>query len=253
MRRRAVLLALALVPLARADEEKTEVAVLGVIHGAHLKSKYSVETVIGTVRRYEPDVVFVEIPPHLYIQILARVDRKGFATRRSDVDDLQWIKAFPELYRGVLPLRKEMGYQIVPVSGWTPEASADRRAFWRGKAKDAPFSDRKRIHDAVREAFREIRAREGGYDDARFINSDHYADLFRLERTVWAACFDEGLGRGGEVAINRAHYGNIARALDVHRGKRVLVVYGAAHRYWFLRELRKRDDVRLFDVRAFLP
>ena len=140
------------------------------------------------------------------------------------------------------------------MSGWKPEVSADRRAFWRGRGKtDAVMVDRKEIYDTVSVALKEIREREGGVENAKFYNSRHYADLRQLERTLWAKCFDEGLGRGGEVAINRAHFSRIAKALDQHRGERVLIVYGAGHRYWFLKELEKRDDVTLVDVARFLP
>ena len=236
-----------LAPFVHAQGGRTTVAVLGVMHGAHLESKrYSIATVIATVRKYKPEVVFVEIPPYLYETVLKRIDARGFDTRRKHLADLTWTKAFPELYRGVIPLRKELGYTVVPVSGWRPEVSADRRKYKRP-------ADRNRIYEAVRDALAEIRRRENDRENPRFLNSQHYADLRHLERTVWAASFDQGLGRGGEAAINAAHWGFIAKALDRHRGKRVLIVYGAAHRYWFLRELRKRKDVELVDVRQFLP
>ncbi|MFQ5843792.1 MAG: hypothetical protein ACE5JG_02265 [Planctomycetota bacterium] len=248
------LLALLLAPFARAAGRPTEVAVLGTIHGGHLGSKgYSVRTVIDTVRAYRPDVVFVEIPPDLFEPVVRRVDRTGFRTRRKDLEDRPWIKAFPEIYRGILPLRKEMGYTVVPVSGWRPEVSGDRREFWNGPGREPRMVERRRIYDAVRSALHEIHERERSTENPAFVNSRHYADLWHLERTLWSVCFDEGLGRGGEVAINRAHWSNIARALDRYRGQRILIVYGAAHRYWFLRELRQRTDVRLVDVRGFLP
>lgn len=247
-----LLLALLCAPFAQGA--KTRVAVLGAIHGSHLGSKgYSVEAVIETVRNYKPDVVCVEIPPDLFAGHVKAIDRKGFGTTKSDLQGQRWIGAFPELYRGVIPLRKELGFEVVPVSGWRPEVSADRKEFWQGAGKQGVMADRRRIYDEVRAALTEIQDRERHREDPRFVNSQHYSDVRQLERTLWAACFDEGLGRGGEVAINRAHWRNIAAALERHRGKRILIVYGAAHRYWFLRELRRRDDVQLLDVRDYLP
>jgi hypothetical protein len=252
--RRVVLAGLLFVPFVAAREGKTEVAILGAIHGSHLKSKaYSVATVIATIRNYRPDVVLVEVPPDLFAPSVARIDRTGFATTRADLAGLKWIGSFPEIYRGVIPLRKEMGYEVVPVSGWTPQASADRTAFWKGPAKRPPYPDRRRLYDAVAAAVKQIHTRERSTENPAFVNSRHYADLYQLERTLWSACFDDGLGAGGEVAINRAHWARISAALDAHRGRRVLIVYGAAHRYWFLRELAKRDDVTLLDVAAYLP
>ena len=110
-----------------------------------------------------------------------------------------------------------------------------------------------KISEDREQVLTEIQDRERHREDPRFVNSQHYSDLRQLERTLWAACFDEGLGLGGERAINRAHWRNIAAGLERHRGKRILIVYGAAHRYWFLRELRKRRDVQLLDIRDYLP
>ncbi len=252
MRRRVPFLLLALLLLflpAKARDGTTTVAVLGAIHGGHLRSKsYSVDAVLGIVRDFKPEVVLVEIPPYLFDKVVKRIDERGFATRRKHLEDLTWIKAFPELYRGVIPLRKQLGYTVVPVSGWRPEASTARREFWKGVGKSEQMRERRRIYDAVNEAFKEIRKREGGIGNAAFVNSQHQADMYQLLRTCWSACFDDGLGTGGETAINRAHWQNIAKALDAHRGKRVLIVYGAAHRYWFLRELRQRKDVELVAV-----
>ena len=55
-------------------------------------------------------------------------------------------------------------------------------------------------------------------------------------------------------SINIAHYWNIEKALEKHRnlGKRFLIIYGAGHKGWFLRELRKRDDIHLLEMKPFL-
>ena len=57
--------------------------------------------------------------------------------------------------------------------------------------------------------------------------------------------FHHDLGLGGWTNINAAHYANIARALDAHRGegKRFLVTFGAWHKYWFLEQIQERNDV----------
>ena len=250
MNRTVLVAALLALSPALAEEGRTRLALLGAVHGNHLDSEaWGVDDVVARVRAFRPEVVLVEIPPDLYGEILARVDRTGFATTRDDVADVTWIRAFPELYAGVLPLRKEMGFEVVPVSGWTPEASRDRDRFWKGPGREAPYPDRRRVYDAVRDALREIQERENVYENPDFVNSRHYADLRHLERAAWAAAFDEGLGAGGERAINEAHWNHVAKALDAHRGKRVLLLYGAAHHYWFRRELAKRPDVELVPAR----
>ena len=255
--RRVLLWALALAPFVSAvsaGDGKTEVAVLAAIHSGHLKSKaYSVRVVIDIVRRYKPEIVLVEVPPDQYNASVERIDKTGFKTTKKDLAGLRWISAFPEIYRGIIPLRKEMKFRIEPVSGWTPAASGERRKFWKDRGNESDVREMRRVWEAVRSALNEIRARENDTENPKFLNSQHLTDLRQLERTAWSACFDKGLGRGGEVAINEAHWKNIAKQLDTWRGKRVLIVYGAAHRYWFLRELRRRRDVTLIDIAAYLP
>ncbi|MFB3067043.1 MAG: hypothetical protein ACE10D_11075 [Planctomycetota bacterium] len=131
-----VLLALLCAPLAQGA--KTRVAVLGAIHGSHLGSKgYSVEAVIETVRNFKPDVVCVEIPPDLFAGHVKAIDRKGFGTTKSDLQGQRWIGAFPELYRGVIPLRKELGFEVVPVSGGGRHQPGSL-AQHRGRARTPP-------------------------------------------------------------------------------------------------------------------
>ena len=59
---------------------------------------------------------------------------------------------------------------------------------------------------------------------------------------------------GGWENINIAHYWNIEKALEKyrHQGKRFLVIYGAGHKGWFLRQLEKRDDIAILDMKPFL-
>jgi hypothetical protein len=66
--------------------------------------------------------------------------------------------------------------------------------------------------------------------------------------------FNVELGLGGWENINIAHYWNIEKAIEKYRnqGKRFLIVYGAGHKGWFLRELRKRNDITLLEMEPFL-
>jgi len=95
----------------------------------------------------------------------------------------------------------------------------------------------------------------GGHgDDPRWIHTDAYDAAQRVQLDVYNRLFDAELGTGGWDTINTAHFANIARVLDRHRGEgaRILITYGAARKSWMLQELRRRDDVRVLDVGPFL-
>ena len=61
----------------------------------------------------------------------------------------------------------------------------------------------------------------------------------------------DDLGPGGWTHINTAHYALIATALDLHRGQRILITFGAWHQHWFLDKLLERSDIELVDPQPF--
>ncbi len=62
-----------------------------------------------------------------------------------------------------------------------------------------------------------------------------------IELVVYNKLFNDEPGPGGWDNINMATFVNISEVLDKHkfRGKRILLTYGAVHKGWFLRELKK--------------
>ena len=93
-----------------------------------------------------------------------------------------------------------------------------------------------------------------GADDPYFINSAAYDSIQETAHEPYNRLFNAELGPGGWDNINVSHFGNIARALDARRGQgvRFVITYGAGHKEWFMRELRKRTDIVLLDVAPFL-
>ena len=83
--------------------------------------------------------------------------------------------------------------------------------------------------------------------DPYFVNSDKYDEISEIGLGTYNDLFNEELGLGGWDNINAAHYGHIEDALEKYtlQGKRVLITYGAGHKGWFMRELRKRKDIKL--------
>ena len=93
-----------------------------------------------------------------------------------------------------------------------------------------------------------------GADDPYYINSAAYDSVQTDAHEPYNRLFNAELGPGGWDNINRAHFANIARALDAHRGEggRIVITYGAGHKEWFMRALSKRDDVTILPVAPFL-
>ena len=94
----------------------------------------------------------------------------------------------------------------------------------------------------------------GKVNDPYFIHTNAYDSIQDISLQVYNKLFNIELGLGGWENINIAHYWHIEKALEKHRyeGKRILITYGAGHKGWFLRELRKRDDIKLLEMKPFL-
>ena len=232
-----------------AANTKTEVVVLGMIHSGHRTSKrYSLDVVKDLVRQIKPDYICAEIPPN-------RIDAAMGQFRRDGVITESRVKVFPEYVDAIFPLLNEMDFQIIATAGWTAEMNDYRRRRLREISNDPARASQWQEHQAATKRMNETIAAMDGDDNPRAIHTDEYdAIVDEGLRGPYNTYFNDDLADGGWDNINAKHYALIAKHLDSIRGqgKRVLVTFGAGHKGWFLRELRRRDDVTLLEVGPFL-
>lgn len=224
---------------------RNEVVVLGMIHGGHRESEtYGIEQLAEAIRRIDPDYVLVEIPPD-------RIEAATVEFRETGEITEARVRVFPEYVDVLFPLTREIDFEIIACAAWTRPMADARRAKlieWRtSRPEDTTESDR-----AQAEAEARIQA-EGADDDPLFIHTERYDEIVRAGLEPYDRLFNDDLGPGGWENINAAHYALIAEALDAHtgEGKRFLITFGAWHKYWFLEQLRQRDDIVLIDPRRY--
>ena len=231
-------------------EEKplNEVLVMGMIHGGHLTdSVYTTAYVEKLIREINPDYILTEIPPDRFEAAM-----EGF--KRDDSISEPRVMRFPEYTDAVFPLTKEMDFEIIPTAGWTRPMALERSQKLRAISEDPNRAD---DWAAYRKGNREsdsIYRATGKVNDPYFIHTDEYDRIQDIALQPYNKLFNVELGLGGWENINIAHYWHIEKALEKHRykGKRILITYGAGHKGWFLRQLRKRDDIKLLDMKPFL-
>ncbi len=225
----------------------TEVAVMGMIHGRHRVSKtWGLREVRETIERFRPDIICAEIPPNRWERV-----RSDYAVRGA-IEDSRF-RRFPEYTDVVLPLTRTMDFEIVPCAAWTREMSDLREKRSHQFKTDSEFAEANREYEA-RQA--EILARRPSWErmeDPRFIHSDAFDALLKEELVGYDEVLNDWYGPGGWSNINEGHMRHIDNTIDAHPGKRILVTFGAGHKYWFLERLRERDDVRLVDLEPYLP
>ncbi len=230
------------------EKPKNEVLVMGMIHSGHLTdSVYNNAYVERLVREIQPDYILAEIPPNRMEAAL-----EGF--KRDDSISEPRVIRFPEYKDVIFPLTKEMDFEIIPTAGWT-RIMADERSAKLRAIRDTPerSEDWKAYVDANRKSDSLYKA-TGKVNDPYFIHTQAYDDIQDVALQKYNSLFNEELALGGWENINIAHYWHIEKALEKHRyqGKRFLITYGAGHKGWFLRQLRKREDITLLEMKPFL-
>lgn len=230
-------------------DAKNEVLVFGMIHSGHrTQPEFGIDVLTAFIREIKPDIILTEIPP----------DR--FPTAMKEFQETDSIKEprvirFPEYIDVVFPLSKEMDFEIIPTAGWT-KPMADARSQKLRSIREDPnreadwsrFAEAGRLSDSLMDL-------TGKRYDPYWINSPIYDSLAEIRLSVYNELFNEELGDGGWDNINEAHFSYIAKALDQYQnqGKRVLITYGAGHKGWFLRALKKRDDIKLLNLEELVP
>ena len=228
-------------PLASPPEGATIVAVVGALHGQHRSSEdYSLDVLRQAIVKFDPDIVMVELPSDRFAIASANFDQFG-EIRESRADD------FPELTDVVFPLRKDLGFEMIPVAAWTAEIAAERRAVEKRLATDPMQAEDWAEYQAAVQQYGKAVA--GRWDDPAFIHSGAYDAAVKDRQETYERLFGDDLGPGGWRAINAAHLANIGNALDAVAGqeKRVLVLFGAAHKYKIVEGLETREDVFIAD------
>lgn len=219
--------------------DKNTVIVLGMIHSSHVESEvYSLKLVEDVIRKINPDYVLTEIPPDRLAQAMAGFIKDGVVTEDR-------VKVFPEYKDVLFPLSKEMKFKMIPTAAWS-RGMADFRRNALNDIRDNP--ERKadwEAYLAANKTGKDALSERG--DDPYFIHSEAYDTITKDRLAIYAQRFADDLGRGDWERINAAHYKLIEAALENHAGEgaTILITYGAGHKYWFLEQLRKRDDIIL--------
>lgn len=230
------------------SKPKNEVLVLGTIHSGHLTdSVYNITFLNKLIREITPDYILAEIPPNRM-----QAAMEGF--KRDDSISEPRVRRFPEYVDVIFPLTKELDFQIIPTAGWTKPMADERSAKLKAISKDTSRTEDWAAYTTANQRSDSIYKATGKVNDPYFIHTNTYDSIQDIALQTYNRLFNVELGLGGWENINIAHYWNIEKALEKHRyeGKRFLIVYGAGHKGWFLRELRKRDDIVLLDMKPFL-
>lgn len=227
---------------------KNEVLILGTIHGEHLTdSIYNTAYLEKLIKEINPDFILAEIPPDRFDEAM-----EGF--KRDDSISEPRVLRFPEYVDVVFPLTKKMDFEIIPTAGWTKSMADERSNKLKAISLDPARTEDWQAYQEANSISDSVYKANGKMNDPYFIHTHQYDSIQDIALQVYNKMFNVELGLGGWENINIAHYWNIEKALEEHRyeGKRFLIIYGAGHKGWFLRQLEKREDIELLKLKPFL-
>jgi len=228
-------------------EQKTNrVIMLGVIHSKHRTSeRYSLNHLEQIIRQIKPDYVITEIPPDRLGDAMAGFVRDGKVSEAR-------VARFPEYTDVLFPLTQDMEFKIIPAAAWTQNMADVRRQALEMLAQDPTRQADWQAYEAANHKLNKSLA--GRDDDPLFIHSAEYDAIVKEGLQDYQNRFRDDLGRGDWTRINQAHYTLIEAALNNHAGEgaTILITFGAGHKYWFLEQLVKRDDIELVNPTVYL-
>ncbi len=230
---------------------QTEVFVLGMIHGGHRTSEtWGLDQVRETIRNIDPDVVCPEIPPANWPAALA-------TWREHHLVEDSRIKVFPEYVEVLLPLTDELDFVVAPSAGWTEamaQARRERLALFETSAADSAARAAYRRDEEWVTDWLAANPAPAADDDPFYIHSPAYDLRTKAELGPYEYHLNDVIGPpGGWTWINEEHFDLIRQAIAEHPGQRILVTFGAGHKYRFLEQLRRMHHVTVQDVRVWLP
>jgi hypothetical protein len=222
-----------------AKPQNNEVFVIGTLHGKHLTDPvYTLDRFRDILRQLDPDLVLVEIPPDRYDLAWKQFLEQG------KVEEAR-VKLYPEFTEVLFPIALEGHMRIVPCSAWTEKMAQRRSALLEQWMSSRP-ADSQQVERAQNMAEQKLEAAGLAHDPMR-MHTAAYDRIVAEGMQPYESIFGDDLGTGGWQDINLAHYRHISDALDENSGddRRVLIIFGAWHKYRLRELLSERDDITL--------
>ncbi|MDD3737797.1 MAG: DUF5694 domain-containing protein [Lentimicrobiaceae bacterium] len=221
-------------------QTKTEVLVIGTIHAGHIDNpNYSLQDLVNILGTYNPDAICVEIPP-------------SYFRKQSYLKEMMLAAIYGF----------DNNKKVYPIDWW--ETLSDARAERNEYIKTDDFKIKSQQADSLKNNNRimqEFTARYGTMDSIwknnimsyEFFNGEDYNDYIREMYTILINVFGDGCMNLYSELRNAKMMELINKAISENEGKRVIVLTGAEHKYYFDIAFSKQKGVKLINFKELLP
>lgn len=223
------------VPLS-AEEGKTEVLVLGTLHNAHKSNKnYSYQDILNILGTYDADAICVEIPesffrerPYLLEMTMASI--YGFENNKN-VYPIDWWNVEKNA-------RKEREEYVKTDEYKKKEIEEERR-----KQDDSIIQSFEKEYGSLERLFNE------NNKDYYFYNGKEFNDYIRQSYGISIDVYGYSCINLYASERNEKMMDLIKNAILENKGKRIIILTGAEHKYYFDDSLSKMKDVKLIQLK----
>lgn len=209
---------------------------------------WTVSGLATTLRRIDPDLVLVAVPPAEWGTAMFELSRPPSEGGETAYDDV-WLDTYPALPLVVVPLAEELGYDIAPF-GARDQASRDARAAYDELNPHGPES---MLFFTVRARLEAERLSVEPSELPRWLHGDDHMVL-STDVGRWLSYYaEEALGAAGEFTLLARETAALDDLLAEHAGDRVVVLVPDGDRYFIEPALRLRHGSRLLPAADYLP
>jgi hypothetical protein len=216
------------------NKAQTEVVLVGTFHSLIYESSvYHPDTLRYLLKRIDPQAVFAEIRPK-------DIKKDGLGRAPADIKHV------------VVPWARKRGLPIVAIDWWKEGSRqmhakfmAELRKTERGRKKLAQRLDEIAVHRDRFDLATEM--------TVAYIHSQEFSRKDQRVRIRATQVLGEGPGNLFWGERTRHMTERVLRRLEHHRGKRIVIVTGAAHRGDIERKLRKEPGVRVVELAKVAP
>jgi tetratricopeptide (TPR) repeat protein len=216
------------------QDKPTEVMVLGTIHYSHMKNpNYNLEDIVQILDSYNPDAICVEIPPEIF-------RKKQYLVEMT--------------LASIYGIDKEL--PVYPIDWWTKGTREERAAY----KKTDEFKRKKALMDSLRKAskiIREFEEKNGQWKDFSnkkdffWYNGEEY-NAYTIENyRISMEVFGDHLINLYYQTRNDSMVARIKKAIEKHRGEKIIVLTGAEHKHYFDREFDKDKSIIVHQLNDF--
>lgn len=226
-------------PLKQVPKAETMVLCVGTIHHQHGSNpNYTYADLYRILKKYQPDVICLEIPPSY------------FRTK-------PYLK---EMTLGAI-YGLEHGAKVYPIDWWSEgNPRAERKEYMKTEdyeikqkmldslsLSDSVMRRFEKVYGTIEQVFKE---NTKGY---RFFNGKDYNSYVKNMYGGLITVFGDGCMNLYSEQRNEKMMEMINTAIDSNQGKRVIILTGAEHKYYFDNALSDRKGVRLRQLADFMP